>query len=116
MTDTRQQRQVNEAAEEFANAIKESYQTLNERAVSAQELNAELTETFFNGVINNFRTQAQDNRELTQQLADQQQRAQEATRTLTQESVDAYLDFVNSTFGFWQGGIQAAREAERSSR
>ena len=116
MTDTQQQRQVNEAAEEFTNAVKESYQALNERAVSAQELNAELTENFFNGVINNLRTQAQNNRELTQQLADQQQRAQEATKTLTQESVDAYLDLVNSSFGFWQGGIQAAEEAERKSR
>jgi aromatic ring-opening dioxygenase LigB subunit len=116
LTDTQQQRQLNEAAEEFANAVKESYQVLSERGVSAQELNAELTENFFNSVINNLRTQAQENRELTQQLADQQQRAQEATQTLTQESVDAYLDFVNSSFGFWQGGIQAAKEAERKSR
>ena len=116
MTDTRQQSQVNEAAEDFASAIKGSYQTLSERAVSAQELNAELTESFFNGVINNLHAQAQDNRELTQQLADQQQRAQEATKTLAQESVDAYLDFVNSSFGFWQAGIQATKEAERQSK
>jgi hypothetical protein len=38
--DQRQQRQVNEAAEKFADAIKESYQALADRSVSAQELNA----------------------------------------------------------------------------
>jgi uncharacterized protein YdiU (UPF0061 family) len=116
LTDTRQQRQLNEAAEEFANAIKDFYQTLSERAVSAQELNAELTENFFNGVINNLRTQAQDNREMTQKLADQQQRTREATQVLTQESVDAYMDFVDSAFSYWQGGVQAAKKGERKSR
>ena len=53
---------------------------------------------------------------MTQQLADQQQRAQEAGRTLTQESVGAYMDFVNSMFSFWQGSVEVAREGERRSR
>ena len=116
LTDTQQQKQINEAAETFADAIKESYQTVAERAVSAQELNAQLTENFFNGVINNLRTQAQDNREMTQKLTDQQQRTREAAQVLTQESVDAYMDFVDSAFSYWQGGVQAAKEGERKSR
>ena len=116
LTDTQQQKQINEAAETFADAIKESYQTVAERAVSAQELNAQLTENFFNGVINNLRTQAQDNREMTQKLADQQQRTREAAQVLTQESVDAYMDFVDSAFSYWQGGVQAAKQGERKSR
>ncbi len=35
--DAKQQKQVNEAAEKFADAIKESYQALTDRSVSAQE-------------------------------------------------------------------------------
>jgi hypothetical protein len=35
---------VDEAAEKFASAIKESYQALADRSVSAQELNAQLTQ------------------------------------------------------------------------
>ena len=116
LIDTQQQKQINEAAEKFADAIKESYQTVAERAVSVQELNAQLTENFFNGVINNLRTQAQDNREMTQKLADQQQRTREAAQVLTQESVDAYMDFVDSAFSYWQGGVQAAKKGERKSR
>ena len=75
-----------------------------------------MTQDFFNRVIENLHTQAEDTQELTQQLADQQQRAQEAGRTLTQESVGAYMDFVNSMFSFWQGSVEAAREGERRSR
>ena len=103
-----QQRQINEAAEKFADAIKGSYQAVANRAGAAQELNAQLTEYFFNRVISNLRTQANHNREMTQQLADQQQRGAEAAQQLTQESVAAYMNFVNSMFSPWQGGARAA--------
>jgi hypothetical protein len=109
----RQQQQVNQAAEKFTDALIESYQTVTERTVTAQERNVELTQQFFNAVLNNLRAQADGNLETTQQLADQQQRQREATQALTQESVNAYMDFINSMFSFWQGGIEAA---ERRSR
>ncbi len=115
MMDDRQQRQVNEAAEKFAEAIRESFQAVAERGVSAQQLNAELTQNFFNSVIDNLQKQAEGNRQMTQQLADQTQRQQEATQQLTQESVGAYMDFVNSMFSFAQQGPRAAeRGAERA--
>ena len=95
MMDREQQKQVNEAAEKFAEAIKESYQAIAERSVSAQELNAQLTQEFFNGVINNLRTQAENNRGLAEDLIAQQRKQQEASQALTQESVGAYMDFLN---------------------
>jgi len=107
--DEQQQRQVNEAAEKFADAVRESYQTVADRAVSAQELNAELTQNFFNSVINNLRSQADQNREMTQQLADQQERQREATQALAQESVGAYMDFINSMFSYYQGGLEETK-------
>ncbi len=109
MDDQKAQRQVNEAAEKFADALKESYQAVADRSVSAQELNAQLTQEFFNGVINNLRTQAEDTRQMTQQLADQQQRGADAAQTLTQASVGAYMDFMNSMFSFYQGSAEQAR-------
>src|SRR3712207_1552498 len=111
--DERQQRQVNEAAEKFAEAIKESYQALADRSVSAQELNAQLTQDFFNGVINNLRTQAESNRALAEDLIEQQRKQQEASQALTQESVNAYMDFLNSMFAYYRGGLD---EAQRSTR
>ena len=107
--DERQQKQVNEAAEKFADAIKESYQALAERSVSAQEVNAQLTQQFFNGVINNLRTQAENNRALAEDLIEQQRKTQEASQALAQESVNAYLDFLNSMFTYYRGSLDQAQ-------
>jgi hypothetical protein len=111
--DERQQKQVNEAAEKFAEAIKESYQALADRSVSAQELNAQLTQDFFNGVISNLRTQAESNRALAEDLIEQQRKQQEASQALTQESVNAYTEFLNSMFSYYRGSLD---EAQRSTR
>jgi hypothetical protein len=111
--DERQQKQVNEAAEKFAEAIKESYQALAERSVSAQELNAQLTQQFFNGVINNLRAQAESNRALAEDLIEQQRKQQEASQALTQESVNAYTDFLNSMFSYYRGSLDEAQKGAR---
>jgi polyhydroxyalkanoate synthesis regulator phasin len=111
--DKGQQKQVNEAAEKFAEAIKESYQALADRSVSAQELNAELTQDFFNGVINNLRTQAESNRALAEDLIEQQQKQQEASQALTQESVNAYTDFLNSMFTYYRGTLDEAQKSTK---
>jgi len=114
--DDQQQQRLNEAAEKFANAVKESYQTVAGRGESAYELNAQLTEQFFNSVVNNLQTQAEANRQTGEQLAEQAQRGQEASRQLTQESVQAYMDFLNSMFSFSQAGTQEAqRGAQRAT-
>ena len=119
MTDDQQQQRVNQAAEEFANVVKESYQAMASRGESAYDLNAQLTEQFFNSVVNNLQTQAEANRQTGEQLAEQAQRGQEASRQLTQESVQAYKDFISSMFAFPQAGTQAAErgtiEAQETS-
>jgi polyhydroxyalkanoate synthesis regulator phasin len=103
--DQKQQRQVNEAAEKFAEALKESYQSIADRSVSAQELNTQLTQEFFNGVINNLRTQAENNRGLSEDLIEQQRKQQEASRALAQESVGAYMDFLDSMFAYYRRNL-----------
>ena len=120
MTDQQSQQRINEAAEQFTDALVQSYKTVADRGVSAQERGAQLTEVFFNQTISNLRTQAEENRKATQQVADQQQRQADAAQTLTRESVDAYMDFMDSMFSYWQGGIQTAeqgaREAEKATK
>ncbi len=110
--DDRQQRQVNEAAEKFAEAIRESFEAVAERGVSAQQLNAELTQNFFNSVIDNLQAQTEGTRRLTRELADQQERQWEASQAMAQQSVDAYMDFISSMFSYYQGTVaQAQRQA-----
>ena len=120
MTDQQQQQKVNEAAEQFTDALVQSYKTVAERGASAQEQNTQLTEVFFNQAINNLHAQAEKNRQASQRLAEQQQRQAEAAETLAQESVSAYMHFMDSMFSWWQGGIQTAergaRETEKATK
>ncbi len=114
--DEEAEQQANKAAERFADAVRASYRAVAKRGEEAQQRNADLTQQFLNSVINNLRDQAEGNRAMTQELADQQRRAQEAGQSLTQESVGAYMDFLNSIFSFYQGGERGAEEAERSTK
>jgi hypothetical protein len=109
--DHQQQQKVNEAAEQFTDALVQSFQAVADRGASAQDRGAQLTEVFFNQTINNLRAQAEENRQATQQLADQQQRQAEAAQTLTRESVDIYMNFMDSMFSYWQGASQTAEGA-----
>jgi hypothetical protein len=112
--DQQEQQRINEASEQFTDALVQSYRAVSQRGESAQERNAQLTQEFVNKVIENLRTQTEESRDLTQQLADQQQRQAEATRSIARESVNAYMDFVHSSFSFYQGVAQrAGREAGR---
>ena len=115
MTDQQSQQKINQAADQFTGALVQSYKTVAERGVSAQEGSAQVTEVFFNQTINNLHAQAEENRQATQQLADQQQRQAEAVQTLTQESVGAYMEFMDSMFSYWQGGIQTAEQGARET-
>jgi len=109
----REAQRVNEAAEKFAESLTEAYRAVAGRSVSTQELNAQLTQDFFNGVINNLRTQAESNRALAEDLIEQQRKQQEASQALTQESVNAYMDFLNSMFASPRGDPQTAGRAIR---
>jgi chromosome segregation ATPase len=117
MDNHQQQQMMNEAARQFTDALVTTNKATADRTVEAQQLGAQLTEYFFNTVINNLRTQAEGARQVTQQLANQQQRTQEATRQLTRGSVDTYKDLLDSMFFFYQGGTSRAKirteEAER---
>jgi hypothetical protein len=115
MTDQQSQQRINEAADQFTDALVQSYKTVAERGVSAQEGSAQVTEVFFNQTINNLRAQAEENRQVSQQLADQQQRQAEAAQTLTKESVGAYMEFMDSMFSYWQGGLQTAEQGARET-
>jgi hypothetical protein len=103
MIDQQEQERVKEAAEKFTDALVQSYKVVAERGASTQEQTTRLTEIFVNQTINNLHAQAEETRQATQQLAEQQQRQAEATQTIAQESVSAYMYFMDSMFAYWQG-------------
>src|SRR5919199_6507499 len=113
--DQQEQQRLNEAAQQFTEAFVQAQRAAAERGISMQEMNAQLTQDFFNRVIENLRTQAEGTRGLGQQLGGLQQQATEAGRTLTQESVNASMDFVNSMFSTVQLGGQAAQRGAQEA-
>jgi hypothetical protein len=80
------------------------------RGESAQQLNAEMTQWFFNTVIHYLQRHAEANIQVGEELAGQAQRGQEASRQLTQESVQAYMEFINSMFSYAQTSSLAAAQ------
>ena len=95
--------------EKFTSAMQDSYQAIAERSVSAQELNAQVTQKFFDGVTNNLRTQAENTPALLEDLVEQQCKQQEASQTLSQESVKAYMDFLNFMFAYYRRRLDLSR-------
>jgi hemerythrin-like domain-containing protein len=93
---------INEAAKEFSDALGDSYQALTTRTASTQEQVAQLTQAFFEGVIEHLRAQAQGNQEMVQELVDQQQQ-REATQALAQEtSVEDYMRLLDYMCSYYR--------------
>jgi|SRR5215204_578388 len=118
MDNQQQQQRINAAAQQFTDALVAASRATSDRSVAAQKLGTQMTGYFFNSVINNLRTQAEGTRQVTRQLADQQRRAQQATREFTQVSTNTYMNLLDSISSFYQGGTtraqrRAAEEAER---
>src|ERR671916_3291189 len=115
MDNQQQQQRINAAAQQFTDALVAASRATSDRGVAAQKLGTQMTGYFFNSVMNNLRTQAEGTRQVRQQLADQQRRAQEATREFTQASTNTYMNLLDSIASFYQGGMtRAQRRAEEA--
>src|SRR5215208_5793193 len=114
MATQEQQQRLNEAAEQFADALVQSYRAVSELGVTTQERNVQLSEEFFNKVVSNLRTQTDANLQLAEQIAEQQQRQVGAAQALTQETVDTYMELLNSIFSFAPGRVQGWDESKHS--
>ncbi len=109
--DDRQAQRIKEAAQKFAEALTESYRAVSERTVSTQQLNAQLTQDFFDAVIYNFRTHTESTQRTSQELVERARRGQEAAQELARESMGVYLNFLDSMFAFYQGSVAAAERS-----
>src|SRR5919112_1132667 len=115
--DNQEQQRINTATQQFTEALVTASRATSDRSVAVQKLGTQMTGYFFNSVMNNLRTQAEGTRQVTRQLADQQRRAQEATREFTQVSANTYMNLLDSISSFYQGGTtRAQRRAEEAER
>ncbi len=96
-------RGVNEAAQNFSKVLMNSYLTIMDYTLKAQQRSMRLNQNFFESVTKDLRNQAESNRTLAQDLAHQAQRQQETYRKLSEESINAYMNFLNSIFSYYRG-------------
>jgi hypothetical protein len=108
--DEQQAKRINEAAQEFADALIESYRAVSVSSAEAQERHVRLTERFFESVTNHIRAQAETGNATARELAEQTQRGQEDSQVLARESADAYVDFLNSMFTYNQRSTEKVEE------
>lgn len=109
MMDNRQTRQINEAARTFAEAVQESLQIASQRSEEARERTNRLTRSFFESVASELRTEAESNRAASERLVEQSRKQQEAFRTMTEESVALYRNFLNSVAAYHQMNVERAQ-------
>lgn len=103
-----------EAVQKLTEAILEYHTMLSHISVETQERQVQLTRRFFASVADNLRAQTEGNRVASQELAEQAQRWQEATQSLAQEWVNAYIDFLASTFSYYPANAKAPEESDRN--
>src|SRR5215216_5723035 len=102
LMDEQQTDRINEAAKKFSEALTNSYRALTNRAVSTQEQGAQLTQEFFEAVIENLCAQAEGNQEMAQELAEQQQQQRKAAQALAQETVEGYMRMMDYMFSYYR--------------
>jgi dsDNA-specific endonuclease/ATPase MutS2 len=111
--DAQQAQRMNEAATRFADTLAESYRIVYGQAGEAQERQAQLAQEFFERVMERLREQTESGNAATEQLAEQARRQQEATREFAQASAAAYMDFLESFFGYYRRSAEQAGRATR---
>ena len=100
---------ANKAAERLAETTRDSFGVVLDHAVGLQERNVRFAQGLVDASIKELRSQAENNRALAEDLIEQQRKQQEASQALTQESVNAYTDFLNSMFSYYRGSLDEAQ-------
>jgi hypothetical protein len=104
---------INEAATELAQTVRETYETVAQTAVAAQDRNVRFAQTFVEKGIEELKGQAETTRVVLLKVAEQSEKQREVLQTLAHESVDAYLDLFFAPFALYQKGIETLQEATR---
>jgi hypothetical protein len=113
MVDQGRARDVNEAANRFAETLAESYRVVYGQAAESSERQQQRARQFSELVSSNLSEQAEAGRANAQQLSEQAARQQQAGQQLARESVEAYTQFLNDAFSRYQSNTERAAQSAR---
>jgi hypothetical protein len=108
MTDQAKARDVNEAAQRFAETLADSYRLVYGQATESAERQQQRAQEFSELLQGNLKEQAESGRANVEQLTEQASRQQEAGQALARESVEAYTQFLNDAFSQYRAGTDQA--------
>jgi hypothetical protein len=108
MTDQGKARDVNEAAQRFAETLADSYRLVYGQATESAERQQQRAQEFSNLVQGNLEEQAEAGRANVQQLTEQASKQREAGQQFARESVEAYTQFLNDAFSQYRAGTDQA--------
>ena len=108
MTDQGKARDVNEAAQRFAETLADSYRLVYGQATESAERQQQRAQEFSNLVQGNLEEQAEAGRANVQQLTEQANKQREAGQQFARESVEAYTQFLNDAFSQYRAGTDQA--------
>ncbi len=108
---------MDEAAARFADTLAESYRIVYEQAVETRGRQGQLAQDFSERVMDHLKEQTESGRAASERLTDQARRQQEAGQAFARESVNAYMDFLNTAFSRYREGAQrTAGSAQEGAR
>jgi uncharacterized protein YukE len=117
MVDRGRARDVNEAANRFAETLAESYRVVYGQAAESSERQQRRAREFSELVSGSLREQAEAGRASAQEFSGQAARQQQAGQQLARESVEAYTQFLNDAFSRYQSNTErAAQGAQEGAR
>jgi hypothetical protein len=105
------QADVNAATADFAKSLRQIYTTVVDAALASQERNVTFAQSIFERGVDELKSQSDTARDVVQTVA-QQTSAQRATvETFAQQSVDAYMNYLQNAASFYAKGLEAIRQA-----
>ena len=107
---------VNDAAQRYAQATLESYRTIWDSFMEAQERQGRLAQNSLEDARSYLRTQAERNLGASEELVEQARRRQEAVQTLAKESAYSYEAFLDSLFLYYRENVSAAEMDSTTSK
>ena len=113
MVDRKKEQAVDEAAARFADTLAESYRIVYEQAVETRGRQGQLAQDFSERVMDHLREQSQSGQAISERLTDQARKQQEAGQAFARESVNAYMEFLNTAFSQYREGAQRTDRGKR---
>lgn len=101
---------ANKAAEKLARATGDSFEAVVDHAVTTQERNVKFAQSILDGTAREIRQQAESNRQMIAEFVDRAEKQRGAFRTLVEESVDAYTDFLFAPFSYYKQGLRVVED------